>query len=327
MYKRVLFVPRLVALLLAAVSVAAQKPAAPTPSPSQESQKPPQITIRVERVPVLFSALDRKERFVTDLSKDEINVLDNKKKQEVLQFTRETDLPLRIALLIDASNSIRARIKFEQEAAIEFLNSVLRPKTDRAMLLAFDTNAEVVQDFTDDIEKLSKAIHAVRPGGGTAMYDAIYYAVRDKLMAEEPGGSVRRTLIIISDGDDNQSRASREDTLAMAQRGEITIFAISTNRGDPDQSEKGSHPSGGEQQGDKVLRRFAEETGGRVFFPFKVADLNSSFERIGQELRSQYALLYRPNTPRDGSFHTIEVQSLRKGVKIRARKGYFAVRE
>lgn len=310
------------ALLPVAIALLAQQPAPATPTP----QRP--IIVRVERVPVLFTALDRKERFVTDLSRDEIHVFDNKKKQEILEFTKETDLPLRIGLLIDASNSVRERFKFEQEAAIEFLNSVLRPKTDRAMVLSFDTNAEVVQDFTDDLGKLSEAIHSLRPGGGTAMYDAIYHAVRDKLMAEEPGGGVRRTIILISDGDDNQSRGSREDTLAMAQRGEVTIFAISTNRGNPEQAEKsGTKPAGGEQPGDRVLRRFAEETGGRVFFPFKAADLNTSFERIGQELRSQYALLYRPNTPRDGSFHSIEVVSQRKGIKIRARKGYFAVRE
>ena len=286
------------ALLPVAIGLLAQQPTPATPT----AQRP--IIVRVERVPVLFTALDRKERFVTDLSRDEIHVFDNKKKQEILEFTKESDLPLRIGLLIDASNSVRERFKFEQEAAIEFLNSVLRPKTDRAMVLSFDTNAEVVQNFTDDLGKLSEAIHSLRPGGG-----------------------VRRTIILISDGDDNQSRGSREDTLAMAQRGEVTIFAISTNRGNPEQTEKSAKPAGGEQQGDRVLRRFAEETGGRVFFPFKAADLNTSFERIGQELRSQYALLYRPNTPRDGSFHSIEVVSQRKGVKIRARKGYFAVRE
>ena len=307
-------------VLPVAVCLLAQQPTPATPT----AQRP--IIVRVERVPVLFTALDRKERFVTDLSRDEIHVFDNKKKQEILEFTKETDLPLRVALLIDTSNSIRERFKFEQEAAIEFLNSVLQSKTDRAMVLAFDTNAEVVQDFTDNLGKLSEAIHSLRPGGGTAMYDAIYHAVRDKLMAEEPAGGLRRTIILISDGDDNQSHGSREDTLAMAQRGEVTMFAISTNPGAPDQSERRTGPVQ-ERPGDKVLRRFAEETGGRVFFPFKVTDLNTSFERIGLELRSQYALLYRPNTPRDGSFHAIEVVSLRKGIKIRARKGYFAVRE
>jgi len=288
------------------LALAAQNPRGQAVVPSDR------FGIKVERVPVVFSALDRKDRFVKDLSRQEIEVFDNKKKQDILQFAKETDLPLRIGLLIDASNSVRDRFKFEQEAAIEFLQSVLRPRTDRAFMLAFDTNAEVVQDFTDDIEKLSKAIHSVHPGGGTALYDAIYYAVRDKLVPEDAGGGVRRVIILISDGDDNQSRASREETLAMTQRGEVTIFAISTNI------------SGIQQRGDRILQRFAEETGGRVFFPFRVTDLTNSFEQIGEELRSQYALLFRPNTPRDGKFHTIEVVSQRKGIKVRARKGYFA---
>ncbi len=286
----------------------------PSPAGRADSKTDTQIKVRVDRVPVLFSALDRKERFVTDLAREEVTVFDNRKKQEVLEFAKETDLPLRIGLLIDSSNSIRDRFKFEQEAAAEFLQSVLRRKTDRAFLLSFDTNAEIVQDFTNDLEKLTEALRGLRAGGGTALYDAVYYAARDKLMAEEPGGA-RRTIVVISDGDDNQSRASREDALAMAQRAEVTIFAISTNI------------SGIETMGDKVLRRFSEETGGRIFFPFKLSDLSRSFSQISEELRSQYSLLYRPNTPRDGSFHAIEVVSLRKGVKLRARKGYFAVRE
>lgn len=293
-----------------------QNPPAQAPPAPDRPRRDTNIRIRVDRVPVVFSALDRKERFVTDLTRDEIHVFDNKKKQEIIEFAKETDLPLRIGLLIDTSNSVRDRFKFEQEAAIEFLHAVLRHKRDRAFLVGFDTNAEVVQDFTDDINKLSEGIHSLRPGGGTALYDAIYHAVRDRLMEEDDQeGSVRRTIVLISDGEDNQSRVSREDALAMAQRAEATIYAISTNI------------AGIDQRGDKILRRLAEQTGGRVFFPFKVADLNRSFEQISEELRSQYALLFRPSTPRDGAFHTIEVVSLRKGVTVRARKGYFAVRE
>lgn len=282
-------------------------------APAQEDQT--HIRVRVDRVPVVFSAFDRKQRFVTDLSRQEVQVLDNNKKQDIVDFVRETDLPLRIGLLIDASNSIRERFKFEQEAAIEFLQSVVRRKTDRAFVLAFDSNAEVVQDFTNDMGALSSAIRGLRPGGGTALYDALYYAVRDKLMAEDPQGSVRRTIILISDGDDNMSRSSREDALAMAQRGEVTIFTIGTN-----QTKEQKPP-------DRVLRRFSEESGGRAFFPFQVSDVSTSFEQIGKELRSQYVLIYKPNTPRDGTFHSIQVVSLRKNVTVRARKGYFAAKE
>ena len=280
-----------------------------------QNQVEERIRVRVERVPVVFSAFDRKERFVKDLDKSEIEVFDNKRKQEILDFVQETDLPLRIGLLIDVSNSIRDRFKFEQEAAVEFLQSAVRPNQDSAFVVGFDTSAEVAQDFTDDVNHLASAIRGLRPGGGTALYDALYYAIRDKLMDEELPGGVRRTIIVIGDGEDNSSRASREDTLAMAQRGEVTIFAISTNM------------TGLMQRGDKVLERFAGETGGRVFHPFRATDLTNTFEQISEELRSQYAILYRPTTARDGKFHPIEVVSKRKGVKIRARKGYFADRD
>lgn len=272
------------------------------------------IRVQVDRVAVVFSALDRKGRFVTDLAPSDIRVYDNRQPQQVIDFIREMDLPLRIGLLIDASSSVRDRFKFEQEAAIEFLQSVLRRETDQAFVLSFDTNVEVVHDFTNDVDKLRAAIVSLRAGGGTALYDAIYHAARDKMVNVNTAG-VRRTVVVLSDGEDNQSRVSREEALEMAQRAETTIYAISTNTGQT------------ARHGDKILTRFAEETGGRVFYPFKISDLSSSFEQITEELRSQYALLYRPSTPQDGSFHTIRVEPLRRDVRIRARKGYYAKRE
>ncbi len=304
----------LAVVLLACLGAAGEGQAPPKPSQSTGTDTE-KFRVRVERVPVLFTAVDRKDRFITDLAKGDVEVFDNRKKQEILDFSRETDLPLRVGLVIDTSNSIRERFKFEKEAAIEFLRSILRPKTDLAFLMSFDTNVEVVQDFTDDIEKLTKGINTLQAGGGTAMYDAIYMAARDKLMTQAPEGGLRRTIILISDGEDNQSRASREETLAMAQRTEVTIFTISTNI------------TGVQQRGDQILKRFSEETGGRAFFPFKLQDMTSSFENISRELRSQYSLIFRPSTPRDGTFHVIQVTSLRKGVKVRARKGYFATPE
>jgi len=303
-------VPLVVAFLLSVCAAIAQ------PQPPAPQQKPGQtyvtIKVGVERVPVLFTAVDRKDRYITDLGKEDVQVYDNKKKQEVLSFSQETDLPLRVGLLIDTSNSIRDRFKFEQEAAIDFLRAIIRPGKDQVFLMGFDTNTEVVQDFTDNLELLTKAIRDMRPGGGTALYDAVFLSARDKLMTASAEGGVRRTIILISDGEDNQSRAAREEALAMAQRAEVTLFCIGTNI------------SGTEQPGDLVLKRFATETGGRAFFPFRLEDMSTSFQNISRELRSQYALFFRPNTPRDSTFHTIEVVSMRKGVKVRARKGYFA---
>ncbi len=290
----------------------------PTPPQNPPGQPPAdQLVIRekVERVPVLFTAVDRRDHFVTDLERPDITVLDEKKKQEIVDFTQETDLPLRVGLLVDTSNSIRDRFKFEQEAAIEFLRSIIRQGKDQVFLMSYDTNVELVQDLTGDIDTLTKGIRSMKAGGGTSMYDAIYEASRDKFLHSADPDSVRRVLIVIGDGDDNNSRASREETLAMAQRAEATIFTIGTNI------------SGVEMTGDKILKRFSEETGGRSFFPFHLQDMTTSFQNITLELRSQYVLVFKPNTPRDGQFHRIEVASLRKGVKVRARKGYFATNQ
>lgn len=294
--------------LLAGMAVGwAQNP--PTPP-----KQPPDflVTERVERVPVLFTAEDRHHKFVTDLEKPDIAVFDEKKKQDVVSFIQETDMPLRVGLLVDTSNSIRERFKFEQEAAIEFLRSIIRPGKDSVFLMSYDTNVEVVQDYTDDLEKLTAGIRSLKAGGGTSLYDAIYEASRDKFLHLPETQGQRRVLIVIGDGEDTQSRASREETLAMAQRAESTIFTIDTNR------------SGSEMPGDKVLRRFSDETGGRFFSPFALSDITTSFQNITLELRSQYALVFRPTTPRDGKFHQIQVTSNRKGVTVRARKGYFA---
>jgi Ca-activated chloride channel homolog len=296
-----------------ALSQQTAPPQNPTAAQQQANQQP-DVIIRekVERVPVLFTAVDRRDHFVTDLERPDVQVFDKGKKQEIIDFTQETDLPLRVGLLVDTSNSIRDRFRFEQEAAIEFLRSIVRPGKDQVFLMSYDTNVELVQDLTSDIDALTKGIRSMKAGGGTSMYDAIYDAARDKFLHAAETESVRRVLIVIGDGDDNNSRASREETLAMAQRAEATIFTIGTNR------------SGVELTGDKILRRFSDETGGRSFFPFESKDMTTSFQNITLELRSQYALVFKPNTPRDGQFHKIEVASLRKGVRVRARKGYFA---
>jgi VWFA-related protein len=219
-----------------------------------------------------------------------------------------------VGLLVDASNSIRDRFKFEQEAAIEFLNTIVRPKSDLAFVLGFDSTAEVTQDFTSDTEELSKGVRMLRPGGGTAMYDAIYLACRDKLLKDNTSRyATRRAIILISDGEDNQSRVTREEAVEMAQRAEVIVYAISTNI------------SGTRLRGDKVLERFADATGGRVFFPFKLQDVADAFSEIQSELRSQYAVAYKPaEFKMDGQFRTIAIEAEKRGLKVRARKGYYA---
>jgi Ca-activated chloride channel homolog len=289
--------------------LARQQQSAPSPSAGP-------IRAEVTRVNMLFTVTDKHGRFVTDLGKDDFEVFENKKPQSILEFTSETDLPLRLGILIDTSNSIRDRFRFQQEAATNFVNSVVREQ-DKATVVSFDTATELVTDLTNDTNKLENGIRDLRPGGGTAMYDAIYFVCKEKLMRDQPLYNFRRAIVILSDGEDNESRYSRDQALEMAQRADTVIYTISTNI---------SHI---ESEGDKVMRYFAEQTGGVSFFPFQAKDLNQSFENIANELRHQYNLFYRPEPLKnDGQYHQVQIKVRgRKDVLVRARKGYYARRE
>jgi Ca-activated chloride channel family protein len=280
-----------------------------------QEEKLTTIVKQVDEVNVVFNVTDKRGKFVNDLKKDDFRLLDDGKPPLAIRsFRSETNLPLRVGLLVDASNSIRDRFKFEQEAAIEFLNQIIRQKYDQAFVIGFDTTPEVTQEFTDNTEALSKGVRMLRPGGGTAMYDAIYYACRDEIMSKDKGNlATRRAIILLSDGDDNQSRVSREEAVEMAQKAEVIIYTISTNT------------SGQKLKGDKVLEHFAEETGGRAFFPFKIQDVSDAFSQIQDELRSQYAISYKPaDLQPNGKYHTIQILADNKKYKVRARKGYYA---
>jgi Ca-activated chloride channel homolog len=304
-------------ILLAAISLHAQPPSkapAPAKQTSSDDDAGSRITLDVTRVNMLFTVSDKKGRFITNLSKDDFDIAEAKKPQSILEFTAETDLPLRIAILIDTSNSIRDRFRFQQEAATDFVNTVIRPGEDKGMLVSFDNSAELVQDLTDSTEALGKAIRGLRPGGGTALYDAIYFACREKLMMDQPRDKFRRAMVILSDGEDNDSRYSRDQALEMAHKADVVIYSISTNIT--------HNPT----DGDKVLRYFAEETGGLAFFPFKATDLAQSFENIANELRHQYNLFYRPEPLKaDGLYHPVDIRVKgRKDLIVRARHGYYA---
>ncbi|MBZ5602402.1 MAG: VWA domain-containing protein [Acidobacteriia bacterium] len=284
------------------------------PSKPELQDEDARITLDVTRVQLLFTVSDKKGRFVTDLRKDDFEVFESKKQQSIVEFTAESDLPLRLAILIDTSNSIRERFRFQQEAASDFVNTVIRPHEDRAIVVSFDTAAELVADLTDDTEKLNNAIKSLRPGGGTALYDAIFFACRDKLMQDQPRHKFRRAMVILSDGEDNQSRYTRDQALEMAHKADVVIYSISTNR------------TGMEGDGDKIMKYFAEQTGGQVFFPFKAQDMAQSFENIANELRHQYNVLYRPEPLKtDGLYHPVDVRVRgRKDLVVRARHGYYA---
>ncbi|MCC6294934.1 MAG: VWA domain-containing protein [Bryobacterales bacterium] len=303
------------ATFLCAASVPAQAPPPPQPQqPVQELDEAERIRLDVTRVNVLFAVTDKRGRFVTDLDKDQFEIFEGKHKQEILEFVRESDLPLRLAILVDTSNSIRDRFRFQQEAAVEFLKSVMRPAQDKAVVVGFDTSPEMVSDLSNDIDALEKSIRDMRPGGGTALYDAIFFACRDKLGQDQPRHKYRRAMVILSDGEDTQSRYSRDQALEMAHKADVIVYGISTNI------------TRIQTDGDKVLKYLASETGGMTFFPFKVEDLAQSFENIANEMRHQYSVLYRPEPLRaDGQYHEVNIRvKNRRDYTVRARKGYYA---
>jgi VWFA-related protein len=275
------------------------------------------IKKRVDEVNVLFIATNRRGKFVRNLNQNDFAILDDHKPpQSIVNFRRETDLPLQLGLLVDTSGSIHSRFEFEQQAAISFLQHTLRPKFDKAFVVGFNGRSHLAQDFTDDAQLLAVGVQGLRSGGGTALYDAVYRACRDKLIKTQTDRPVRRAIIVISDGEDNQSEVSKGQALEMAQRAEVIIYAISTD------------DSGLILRGDKALQELAEATGGRAFFPFKMKDITRSFAAIEDELRSQYVVSYRPaDFDADGRYRTIEITALKKDLQVRARKGYYAPRQ
>jgi VWFA-related protein len=303
-----------------APSAPASPPAAPQEQQPSDANSPADdavTTIRsiTNEVNVVFTVTDKHGRRITDLKQSDFRVVDdNKPPQEIRSFHAETNLPLQVGLLIDASNSVRDRFKFEQESAIEFLNQTIHPQKDQAFVVGFDVTPEVTQNFTDDTAKLAHGVHELRPGGGTALYDALYFACREKLLKATKTNTVRRAIILLSDGDDNQSHVTREEAIEMAQRAETIVYTISTN------------VSGTKGPGDRVLERIADATGGRAFFPFQLRDVANAFAEIQEELRSQYAIAYKPaDFKTDGHYRTIEiVANDRKTFKVRARRGYYA---
>ena len=304
---------------------------APEAKPAQQAAQTPQdssqtFSLDVTRVNVLFTVSDRKGRFVTNLAMEDFDIIEAKKKQKILEFATESDLPLRLAILVDTSNSIRARFRFEIEAARSFLDSVIRKGEDKALIYGFDTEATLAQDFTDDTELLGNKLRDLRPGGGTALFDAMIDACRDKLMLDKPLHKYRRAMIMIGDGEDNASHYTRDQALEFAQKADVVLYAISTNNTGSARDQDTDMAAHLLSDGDKVLKYLTHETGGMTYFPFRAQDMEQDFENIANELRSQYSILYRPEPLKaDGLYHPIDVRvHTRSDLVIRARRGYYA---
>jgi Ca-activated chloride channel homolog len=279
----------------------------------------PILTIkkRVDEVNVLFIATDRHGKFVRNLNETDFSILDDHKPVEsILNFRRETDLPIELGLLMDVSGSVEGRFGFEKDAATGFLQHVIRPGYDRAFVVGFNKQSRLTQDFTDQLPLLGAGVQRLTNGGGTAIYDAIYKACKEKFLHEQSDHPIRKAIVILSDGEDNQSEYTRAQAIEMAQRAEVLIYAISTD------------DSGLILRGDKVLEDLASATGGRAFFPYKMKDITRSFAAIEDELRSQYAVSYKPSDfDSDGRYHSIEITALKKDLQVRARRGYYAPRQ
>lgn len=298
-------------------SSATTSPQPTVQTPNQNSQ---QYTIQqqVNEVDLVFTVTDKHGHFIKDLSQSDFALLDDQKAPErVYSFTRQTNLPLRVGVLIDTSTSIRQRFQFEQQAAIAFLLQTIKPESDKAFVMGFDVTPDYKQDWTNNLDRLTTGIDSLRPGGGTALFDAVYSACRDKLLDVSRGQEpVRKAMILVSDGDDNQSHAYLGDAIKECQRAATIVYTISTN----------TSPS--RDRGDDVLEKIAEATGGRAFFPKSLDDMPSSFQAIQDELRSQYALVYKPaDFKDDGAFRTIYLFCRNQHYMARAMKGYFAPKE
>ena len=279
----------------------------------------PMLTIkaRVDEVNVLFIATDRHGKFVRNLNESDFSILDDHKPvQSIINFRRETDLPIELGLLMDVSGSVQGRFGFEKDAAIGFLQHIVRPGYDRAFVVGFNKESHLTQDFTDKVPLLAAGVERLNNGGGTAIYDAVYKACQDKLLREQFDHPIRKAIVILSDGEDNQSEHTRAQAIEMAQRAEVLIYAISTD------------DSGLILRGDKVLEDLASATGGRAFFPYKMKDITHSFAAIEDELRSQYAVSYKPSDfDADGRYRSIEITAVKKDLQVRARRGYYAPKQ
>jgi VWFA-related protein len=340
-----------------APQVAPQSAEAPAKSAAASDETAPpaaKIPIRVEVVNVPVTVLDKRGRPVIDLNREDFEVYEDGKPQTIRYFSREMRQPLRIGLVLDTSNSARPALQFEKDAASEFVFNMLQGRSSNQIFLqTFDASSSIVQDFTNDPEFLNEKIRGLKAGGGKALYDAIYFACKDKMVKSGPPANTRRILVLVSDGRDVQSEHTIEEAISMAHKAETLIYTIDNTA------------YGYANPAQRILERLAAETGGAAQDPLEVTpgtdmatgylshgqigetsqnkglgaetgvysatrlmQLADSLEAIGRELNEQYSIGYSPtNNKIDGSYRAIRVEARRKGVTVRAKPGYFAATE
>ncbi len=325
-----------IAVLFAAPALLLAQPPAPAASAQQEPA-PPSIQVNVELVNVLFTVRDKRGGLIGNLNKDDFTIAEDGKQQEIKYFTRETDIPITIGLLVDVSPSQENLIGIEQQAAYQFFGQVLRPK-DLAFLISFGADADLLQDYTSSPKllraglqdlKVNASVGGLNPGPvptvyqprGTILYDAVYLAAHDQLK----GQVGRKALVLITDGEDEGSRYKIQDAIEAAQKADAVLYSIYyVDRGFYMRNGGGFNFGGG---GEGVLNRMSNETGGHVFKVDRKHTLEDVFKEIQEDMRSQYAIAYSPtNAVKDGTFRRIEIRAKNNDLKIQARKGYYAVK-
>jgi len=317
-----LFVVCLITTLPIIAAGQQQKPQ-PSPTPATDDQSE---TVFIRRVRLPITVVDKKGLFVPGLTKNDFVVLEDKVPQQVETFSDDLGqaFPLYLAVLMDTSPSTAGKMKFEQEAAMNFIQTVIRPRRDRVLFATFDHEITLRQDFTDKLDLLDKAVFSVKQAGNqTALFDAIWQFCDEKMRS----AAGRRVLVVITDGEDTYSRANLRDAIDIAQRTETTIFAISTKAGFL-ATVPGVEAGQVKDKKDRTLDTLAEETGGVAFFSGDMLSLERSFNKINRELRAQYLVTYKPSNDRyDGSFRKIEVKLTegRGDLKVRTKRGYSAI--
>lgn len=285
---------------------------------AEEDEEEAVIKVTTVNIGLPVTVLDDKGRFVRNLKRDNFRVYEDNRPQQIIEFHAQSGLPLNVGVVMDTSTSVRNRLEFEKAAVKQFLGSVVQTNLDRIAFSTFDENVTVREEFTNDIPKVMRAVDEVKVvGGQTSLYDAVFKMARD--MTRAPAR--RRVIVVLSDGADTSSKHTLAETIALAQRNEISVYGISTKGGAVFRVEGSPYLNAD----DRDLRKLCRETGGDIFFPSNVEELTRAFRLVTEYLRNQYLIVYEPTSNNDGRFHKIDVQVVgQKGLSTLSRQGYIA---
>jgi VWFA-related protein len=329
-------------ILIAGISSASAQQSSTSADQNRQSQDQDQaattLKVNVNVVQLFFNVKDKKGALIPSLTKDDFQIVEDGKPQTVKYFAAESNLPLTLGILIDASGSQARVLDMEKQVGGEFLSQILREK-DLAFVLSFDVNADLLQDFTSSISTLKEALNQARintgggggggipglgggtvptPGGpkGTVLYDAVYLAAHDEL-SQQIG---RKAMILLTDGEDQGSQLRIKDAIEAAQKSDSIVYVLLC-------ADRGFYGVMGGYSGDSDMKKLTQETGGRVIeVGNKQEKLKEGFAQIANELRSQYNIGYTPtNSALDGSFRKVEIHASNKDYKIQSRNGYYAI--